>query len=218
MGEFLKLYAKSPAQCYPIFEETYDNVEGILASSDVFIALAQDKITGSDVVTDIARTAYFVPETKTVGELFREMREEGYLMSVVLDEYGGSSGIVCIDQLIEEIVGEVKEDIVGSKRPYTIMGDNVYSIQGGMRIDEAKEQIGLELPVGDYKTIGGFALNLFGHLPKEGERIEFEDLAFVASKVRDNKIIRLSVNKEERPEISEEIADDQSDELEEKKA
>ena len=144
----------------------------------------------------LARPVYFVPGTKTVGELFSEMRAEGYLVSIVVDEYGGSSGIVSIDQLIEEIVGEVKEEIVGAKTEYKVVGERTFRIQGSMKIEEANEKLGLDLPEGEYKTIGGFALNLFGHLPSEGEQIIYENLRLVVAQIKDNKIARLFVTKE----------------------
>jgi putative hemolysin len=196
LADFYKIYAASPAQRYPVYEETYDNVKGMLSIRDVLTSVAQGTIGPKGVVTELARPVYFVPESKMVGELFSEMREEGYFMAVVVDEYGGSSGIVSIDQLIDEIVGEIKEEIVGAKKPFRVVGESTYKIQGGMRIEEANEQLELGLPEGDYKTIGGFALNLFGHLPKEGEQIDYENLRIVVAQVKDNKIARLFVTKE----------------------
>ena len=200
MSDFLKLYAQSPAQRYPIYEDSYDNVKGTLSIRDVLTALAQKTMDRKGSVTDLARPVYFVPSNKAVGELFGEMTEDNYLMAVVVDEYGGSSGIVTIDQVIEEIVGEVKEEIVGAKKPFKIVGENAYKIQGSMRIDEVNEELKFDLPEGEYKTIGGFALNLFGHLPKEGEQVLYEDLKFVTAQVKDNKIARLLVTRERKPE------------------
>jgi putative hemolysin len=196
LADFFQVYAESPAQRYPIYEENYDNVKGMLSIRDVLTALSQGSIDRKGLVTELARPVYFVPESKTVGELFSEMQEEGYFMAVVVDEYGGSSGIVSIDQLIEEIVGEIEEDIIGATKAFKIVGEQAYKIQGSMRIDEVNEQLGLELPEGDYKTIGGFALNLFGHLPKEGEQIVHDDLRLVVAQVKENKISRLFVTKE----------------------
>jgi CBS domain containing-hemolysin-like protein len=196
LADFFKVYAESPAQRYPIYEETYDNVKGMLSIRDVLTALSQGSIDRKGLVTDLARPVYFVPEGKTVGELFSEMQEEGYFMAVVVDEYGGSSGLVSIDQLIEEIVGEVEEDIIGATKAFKVVGEQAYKIRGSMRIDEVNEQLGLGLPEGDYKTIGGFALNLFGHLPKEGEQIAHDDLRLVVAQVKENKITRLFVTKE----------------------
>lgn len=212
LADFLKLYAKSPAQRYPVYEETYDNVKGMLSTWDVLTAMAQGTIDRKGSVTDLSRQVYFVPETKTVGELFGEMREEGYHMALVVDEYGGSSGIVSIDQVIEEIVGEVKEEIVGADKPFKLVGENTYNIRGSMRIDQVNEQLGLGLPEGDYKTIGGFALNLFGHLPKEGEQAVHEDIRFVAAQVKGNKIARLFVTRESSPEEPDGSADNSREE------
>lgn len=212
LADFLSLYAQSPAQRYPVYEETYDNVKGMLSTLDVLTAMAQGTIDRKGSVIDLSRQVYFVPETKTVGELFGEMREEGYHMAVVVDEYGGSSGIVSIDQLIDEIVGEVKEEIVGAGKPFKLVGESTYKIRGSMRIDEVNEQLGLGLPEGDYKTIGGFALNLFGHLPKEGEQTVHEDIRFVAAQVKDNKIARLFVTKETTPEEPDDSADNSGEE------
>jgi len=202
MADFLKLYAQSPAQRYPVYEETYDDVKGMLSIWDVLTAMAQRTMDRKGSVTDLSRPVYFVPESKTVGELFSEMREEGYFMAVVVDEYGGSSGIVSIDQLIEEIVGEVKEEIVGAGESFKVVGERAYKIQGTMRIEEVNEQLELGLPEGDFKTIGGFALNLFGHLPKEGEQIVYEDLRIAVAQVKDNKIARLVVSRKRKPEES----------------
>ena len=199
MSDFLALYAQSPAQRYPVYKDKYDNVKGMLSIRDVLTALAKETLKRKDSVTELARPVYFVPETKTVGELFGEMREEGYYMAVVVDEYGGSSGIVSIDQVIEEIVGEVREEIVGAKTPYKMVGENTYKIQGSMRIDEANAQLELGIPEGEYQTIGGFALNLFGHLPNEGDQVEYNGIKLVVAQVKDNKIARLFVTKERGP-------------------
>jgi len=206
LNDFFAVYKENPATRYPIYETNYDNVKGMLSTRDVLLALSQGSIHGDSIVTDMARPVYFVPGTKTVGELFSEMRAEGYLLSIVVDEYGGSSGIVSIDQLIEEIVGEVKEEIVGARTEYKVVGERTFRIQGSMKIEEANVKLGLDLPEGDYKTIGGFALNLFGHLPSEGEQIVYENLRLVVAQIKDNKIARLFVTKEK--DITEELQRD----------
>lgn len=210
LADFLQVYVKSPAQRYPIYEETYDNVKGMLSIRDVLTALAKGTLDRKGSVTNLARQVYFVPESKMVGQLFSEMQEEGYLMAVVVDEYGGSSGIVSIDQLVEEIVGEVQEEIVGASKAFKVVGEHAYKIQGSMRIDEVNEQLGLGLPEGDYMTIGGYALHLFGHLPKEGEQIVHDDLTLVAARVKDNKITRLLVAKEVKKREPEDVIIDGS--------
>ena len=200
LDDFLKIYSESPAQRYPIYEESYDNVVGMLSISDVLTALSQDSIGRQDVVTDLARAVYFVPESKTVGELFGEMKDEGYLMAVVLSEYGGTSGIVTIEQVVEQIVGEVREELTEAKKEFEVVGEHLYKIEGGMRIDDVNEQLQFDVPEGDYQTIGGFALHLFGHLPKEGEQIAYGDLTLLVADVKENKIAYMFVIKEEGTE------------------
>jgi len=198
LEDFLKIYAESPAQRYPIYEGSYDNVIGVLSIRDVLTALAQGSIDRGSTVTDLARLLYFVPESKTVGELFGEMRAEGYLMAVVLNEYGGTSGIVTIDQLVEEIVGEVREELVAARKGFEVVGERSYKIQGNMRIEEVNEELQLGIPGGDYQTIGGFALSLLGHLPKEGEQIVYGDLRLLIAEVKENRITRVFVTKKKK--------------------
>jgi len=200
LTDYLALYSEKPALRYPVYEGTQDNVKGILSIRDVMTGISQGMMRRKGTVTDLARPAYFVPGTKTVGDLFSDMRAAGYSMAVVVDEYGGSSGTVSIDQLIEEIVGEVREGLAASKKPFRVLGDHTFKIDGSMHIDDANEELGLDLPEGEYKTVGGLALSLFGHLPKEGEEVLHENLRFVATQVKDNKITKLSVTREKMPE------------------
>jgi len=200
LADFLKIYAESPAQRYPIYEGSYDNVEGVLSVRDVLAAFSKGLIDRKSKVTDLARPAYFVPGSKTVGELLTEMRAEGYLMAVVLSEYGGTSGIVTIDQLVEHIVGEVGEELVAAKKAYEVVGARTYKIQGSTRIEEVNEELQLGIPEGDYQTIGGFALSLFGRLPKEGEQLVYSGLKLLIAEVKENKITRVFITKEKKSE------------------
>ena len=111
----------------------------MLSIRDVLTALAEGRVQGNDSVTHLARPLYLVPGSKAVGELFGEMREEGYQMAVIVSEYGGTSGIVSIDQLVDDIVGEVKEELVPAKKAFEVVGARAYRIDGSMRIEEANE-------------------------------------------------------------------------------
>jgi len=106
----------------------------VLSIRDVLTALAEGRVQGNDSVTHLARPLYLVPGSKAVGELFGEMREEGYQMAVIVSEYGGTSGIVSIDQLVDDIVGEVKEELVPAKKAFEVVGARAYRIDGSMRI------------------------------------------------------------------------------------
>lgn len=204
LADFLKLYADKPAHRYPIYDGSFDNVEGMLSARDVLIALAKGDINRRSVVTKLFRPVYFVPGSKTVGELFTEMRDEKIYLAVILNEYGGTSGIVTIDQLVEHIVGQVGEELVATKKSYEVVGARTYKIQGNAKIEDVNAELKLGIPLGDYQTIGGFALHLFGRLPKEGEQIVADELKVLVAEVKENKITRAFITKEKKPPIEEE--------------
>ena len=131
-------------------------------------------------------------------------------MAVIVSEYGGASGIVTIDQLVDEIVGEVREKLIPSKKAFEVVGTRTYKVDGSMRIDEANEQLELGIPEGEYNTIGGFALNLFGHFPKEGEQLVNGGLRLVVAEVKENRITSLFVTKETRTKDLEQTGPERS--------
>jgi putative hemolysin len=105
LGEFLAIYAENPMSRFPVYEENMDNVVGILSIKDILMAFARNGITTESSIDDLIRPAYFAPETKRISDLFHEMRDKNYRMSVIIDEYGGTAGIVSLSRLMEEIVG-----------------------------------------------------------------------------------------------------------------
>jgi len=107
ISDFLRLYIESPISRFPVYQESMDNVVGILSVKDVLMARAKGTISDESTIDDLVRPAYFTPETKLINELFFEMRDKNYRMAVVVDEYGGTAGIVSLSRLVEEIVGEV---------------------------------------------------------------------------------------------------------------
>lgn len=197
LADFQKIYAESPLLRYPVYEGNSDNVKGVLVARDVHVELAKSSIKKAGVVTELARQIYFVPQTKLVGELFTEMRAKGFSMAVVVNEYGGTSGVVNIEQLVEEIVGEVSEEIVGAGEEFEVISEHAYKVEGSMRIEEVNELIGLGIPENDYETIAGFVLHLLGHLPQEGEQVVHDNLKLMVVEVKGNRITKLMVTKEE---------------------
>jgi len=196
-ADFQQLYAEKPLRRYPVYEDNTDNVKGVLVARDIYIALAKGSIDRESVVTGFVRPIYFVPGTKLVGELLTEMRDGGFPTAVVVSEYGGTSGIVNIEQLLEEIFGEISEDIIGADKEFNVISEYTYQLQGNMHIDEANKQLGLGIPDNDYETVAGFVLHLLGHLPQEGEQVDYKDLKLVVTEVKGSRISRLMVTKEE---------------------
>jgi len=196
IADFLALYAESPMSRFPVFEENMDNVVGILSIKDVLMALAKSTIDGQSAIDDLIRPAYFTPETKRINELFAEMQDKNYRMAVVIDEYGGTAGIVSLSRLLEEIVGPVGDEFAEAEKEYEAINEYTFQVDGGMRIEEVNEEMGLELPEGDYETIAGFVLHLLGHIPRQGEQLRYKSLKLVITKMRGLKIEEILLTKE----------------------
>ncbi|MBA7696366.1 hypothetical protein ES703_105013 [subsurface metagenome] len=223
MSDFLKLYAESPLSRFPVFRENMDNVVGILSVKDVLMALAKSTVNEESTVDDLVRPAYFAPETKHIDELFVEMRDENYRMCVVVDEYGGTAGIVSLSRLVEEIVGEVGDELATVEKDYEVINEYTFQIDGSMRIEEANEEMELDLPEGDdYETVAGFILSLLGHIPKTNEQLRYKGLKLVVTEMRGLKIEKIlltkerqaaaaqRVNQKTKGEVADELPEDQT--------
>jgi putative hemolysin len=196
VADFLALYEQSPLSRFPVFQENMDNVVGILSIKDVLMAQAKDTIDNNSVIDDLVRPAYFTPETKRISELFAEMQDKNFRMCVVVDEFGGTAGTVSLTRLVEEIVGPVGDELAVSEKDYEIINEYTFQVDGSMRIEEANEEMELELPEGDYETVAGFMLSILGHIPKRGEQIRYKDLKLVIIKMRGRKIEEILLTKE----------------------
>ncbi len=196
IADFLALYAESPLSRFPVYEDNMDNVIGILSVKDVLMALAKGIIDNQSVIDDLIRPSYFTPETKHINELFAEMRDKNYRMSVVVDEFGGTAGIVSLSRLVEEIVGPVGDELTTVEKDYEAINEYTFQIDGSMRIEEVNEEMGLGLPIGDYETVAGFILDLLGHIPKQGEQLRYKGLKLVITKMRGMKIEEILLTKE----------------------
>jgi putative hemolysin len=196
LADFLRIYAGSPLSRFPVYEENTDNVVGILSVKDVLMALAKGSVSDESNIDELIRPAYFTPETKRVSELFTEMRDRNYRMSVVVDEYGGTAGIVSLSRLVEEIVGPVGDEFAEAEKEYEAIDEYTFQVDGGMRIEEANEEMELGLPEGDYETVAGFIFDLLGHIPDQGQKLKYKDLRIVITEMRGLKIEKIRVSKE----------------------
>lgn len=201
LADFFNTYATSPVSRFPVFEERMDNVVGILSVKDVLMGLARGTIDQEGIIDDLIRPAYFTPETKRIGELFTEMQNKNYRMAVVVDEYGGTAGIVSLSRLVEEIIGPVGDEFTEADRDFEAINEYTFHVDGSMRIEEANEEMKLELPEGeDYETVAGFILNLLGRIPKQGIQIRYNSLKIVVTKMRGLKIEEVLIIKEKKQE------------------
>jgi putative hemolysin len=196
IADFLVLYAESPLSRFPVYQENMDNVVGILSVKDVLMAEARNTINNESTIDELVRPAYFAPETKRINELFAEMRDKNFRMCVVVDEYGGTAGIVSLSRLVEEIVGEVGDELVEVEKDFEVINDYTFQVDGSMRVEEVNLEMELDLPEGDYETVAGFVLHLLGHIPKQNEQLRYKGLKLVITEMRGRKIEKILLTKE----------------------
>ena len=193
--EFLNLYSKSSHTRFPVYRHDTDNVVGVLSLKDILRSFARNELSDDDSVTDVTREVYFVPETKRIAELFDELRRSGNQMAIAVDEFGGVAGLVTLKRLIEEVVGRVGEEGVGAEEEMIRVGQDVYQVDGGMSIDEVRDKLDLNIEDGDFETVAGFALERLGHIPREGESFDADDVEFEVIRMDNLKIERLRLTK-----------------------
>lgn len=203
LAGFLDQYASKPLSRYPVYEGNMDYVVGILSIKDVLMAQAKGTITRDSLIDSLIRPAYFTPETKPISQLFIEMKDSNYRMAVIVDEFGGTAGVVSLTQLVEEVVGPVGDELAHGAKDYEVIDEYTFQIDGGMKIEEANEEMKLGLPEGDYETIAGFILQLLGRIPKQGENIKYHGLKLVITGMRGPKIEAILVTKEKEKVVKE---------------
>ena len=199
IDEFYSVYLKAPHSRFPVFDQSPDKVVGILGIKDVLGALARGEVTGSDSIEPLVRGGLFVPESKPIDDLFREMQSTGDQMAIAVDEFGGTAGIVTLEQLLEEMVGQVRDELVGGEREITTIDAHTLQVHGALSVEEARDQLGLDIPEGPYDTIAGYVLNRLGHIPKVGEAISIDDHRITVSEMRNVRIQLLRVTETAEP-------------------
>ena len=198
LEDFLEKYKYHPHSRFPIYDDDYDDVVGILSTKDVMTSLASGKINEKEVVNSIMRAPLFVPESKRLDDLFTLMRRTGNKISLIVDEFGGISGLITLTTLIEQIVGSTGEEGIRPKEKYISLGANTYEIDGAMTIDEANDQLSLNIPEGDYETIAGFIIENYQKIPEVGDKTSYDNLRITISEKQGSRISKVRVRR--RPE------------------
>ena len=184
----------------PVYHEDIDNIKGILYVKDLlrFVGNRADHVS----VTDLMHDAYFVPEVKRCDELFTEMTEKKCQMAVVCDEYGGTSGIITMEDLLESIVGSIQDEYDDEDEEIEQLTENTFTVDGTTSIDEVAELIYEDLPEGDYDTIAGFMLDQLGYIPAQDQHpvVEFGDCVFTVREVDDCRIASIHIERRANPE------------------
>jgi CBS domain containing-hemolysin-like protein len=189
----------------PVYADDLDEVVGVVYAKDVLKALHQGR---SDMpLADIVREAHFVPESKKVADLLREMQQEKFHIALVTDEYGSVSGLITLEDLLEELVGEITDEYDVEEPELEEVAAGVYRVDGKLAIDEVNEVLDTELPDEEWDTVGGLMLGLMGSIPDEGQEVRFQNLRFKAEKVNGRRIVKILITREE-PEDDEAQAEE----------
>lgn len=178
----------------PIYKENIDNIVGVVHVKDLFYS---DK-RGNTSITKIMKTPFYVPESKPVDELFSELRKKRNLMAVVIDEYGGTSGIVTMEDILEEIVGEIYDEYDEVEELYEIIDDNTFMINGEMAIYDVEDILDVRIDEGEYDTLSGFLVEKLGRVPTGRDKnrtIETEDVVYKIESVKDKHIVKVKACK-----------------------
>ncbi|HSL68229.1 MAG TPA: hemolysin family protein [Actinomycetota bacterium] len=179
----------------PVYRSSIDEIEGIVYAKDLLRHLHAGK---PDVpLESIMREPYFVPETKKVSELLREMQKKRVHIAIVLDEYGSVAGLATIEDLLEELVGEIADEYDREEPQIEPVDENTYRVNGRLPIDDVNELLDVELPHDEWDTVGGLMYGLLGSVPTQGETVRFDHLTFIAEKVQGRRIAKVLIRRED---------------------
>lgn len=195
-SEVIEVFREVKYTRYPVYEETTDNVIGIINIKDLLLTENQKKFC----IRDYLREPLYTYEFKKTAELMVELRKTQNNIAIVLDEYGATAGLITLEDMLEEIVGEIRDEYDEDEEDLIRrIGPREYVVEAAMKLDDLNDQLGLDLESEDYDSIGGFIIGLLDHLPEEGEKVTHKTLRFVVDKVDRNRIdkIHLYIQEEE---------------------
>jgi putative hemolysin len=190
--EILERFLEEGFTRMPVYVESLDNIIGVVYAKDVISLIQHRNII---VLHDIIRPAYIVPETKSIADLLKEFQLKSLHMAIVVDEFGGTEGIITMEDILEEIVGDIRDEYDEEEPAYTMLADGSLEVEAMMNISDFNSISDYYIPESqDYDTLGGFVTTLFGRIPERGESIDHENLAIrvVAAEDRRVKRVRLS--------------------------
>lgn len=169
----------------PVYSETIDDVIGVLYVKDILHVIAKNEEI--DLRT-LVRKPFFVPESKRIDSLLREFKRRHVHIAIAIDEYGGVSGIVCMEDIIEEIVGDIQDEFDNEREDIVALGEASWLCDARVNIEDLNEETGLELPDDGFDTLGGFVFDLFGKIPSRYEKVSWGKLDFVIQEMDGHKI------------------------------
>lgn len=190
----------------PVYGDDLDNIIGIVYIKDLLKYIGTD-LPETESLSALMRKAYYVPESKRCGDLFSEMTEKHIQMAIVVDEYGGTAGLVTLEDLLESIVGNIQDEYDNEEDEISKINETTFTIEGITDLEEVEELIPVQFPKGDYVTLAGFLISQLGFLPEDGQMntVEYQNVRFTVLSVEEHRIEKIRVEllptpTEEKPE------------------
>jgi putative hemolysin len=195
VSEVIKVAVKDGYSRIPVFDDDPDNIIGVVYIKDLLEYVGKE-LPEKKTIREIMRQAYFIPETKKCGQLFTEMSEKRVQMAIVVDEYGGTAGLLTLEDIVESIVGNIHDEYDTEEDEISKINDTTFTVEGTTDLDEIDELVGAKLPEGDYDTVAGFIISQLGFLPKDGDMdtVEYENLKFTILSVEDKRIAKVRID------------------------
>jgi len=196
LNSILKLIKKMGHSRIPVYEETVDNIIGVLYAKDL-LGIYEKWYTSKEKfgLKQVIRKAYFVPENKKIDDLLDIFQKDRIQIAIAIDEYGGTAGLVTMEDVVEEVVGEIIDEYDKEIKLFEITEDNTVIADGNINIEKINHILNIEIPENDFETLGGFIFDLLGRVPKKGEKIKYQNFQMVIERVAKNRIRRVKIIK-----------------------
>ena len=194
--EFLDRFAATGHTRFPVLGPGgVDDVVGIISAKDLLVMLRDGGFTLDQPITPLIRPAFFTPESKRIGDLLQELRDKHIRMAILIDEYGGMAGAVTMEDLIEEIVGDLDDELEHDDQELTTIDERTSVVEGQIRLEDMNEQLDLHLPEGDYETLAGFVLEQLGRLPQTGDSLTYNGIRLTVLEMQGPRIKQIEITR-----------------------
>jgi CBS domain containing-hemolysin-like protein len=188
--EVLKVVAESEHSRFPVYKETIDNIMGVVYTKDILKKLIKNE---DFKIEDIIHKAFFVPETKHIDDLLHEFQGKHVHIAIVVDEYGGVSGIVSLEDIIEEIIGDIQDEFDNEMEDIIKLNDNSWLCDARINLSDLAKELNIELPNEEFDTLGGFVFDLLGRIPVKYEKVSYNNMEFIVQDIEGRKIVSVKV-------------------------
>jgi CBS domain containing-hemolysin-like protein len=194
--EFLDRFAQTGHTRFPVVGSGgIDDIRGIISAKDLLVALHDGGLDFDQTIEPLIRPAFFTPESKRIGDLLQELRAKHIRMAILIDEYGGMAGVVTMEDLVEEIVGELDDELDHGDHELRTIDERTTVVEGQIRVEDVNEELNLDIPEGDYETLAGFMLERLGRLPSIGDSLTYKNMLLTVLDMNGPRITRIEITR-----------------------